>query len=258
MLRTWSEHLPFEDARQPEVLDLLEHGAMHPLFAVAPEADLDALALLIEAVRARGLEPGVWPLLRDEQGYWPSERNAPAYLARLEDVLGWLERARVLPGWVAVDLEPPLFQIERLRYELSAPAELARQLGGNLDRARFARVVSAYERLAERMRARGVRTLAVTLPMAAHDLRDGAPLWQDALEAPWAPVPWDRAGIMAYGSMVAGYSRGWLSAEDARAIHYRLLEHLARALGPRAHAVRLGARGARALLRGWRAWVAKA
>ena len=235
--RIWSELLPYQDARQKDVLDLLAVGQLHPIFAVGPEADLDALAGLLRDVRARGLDPGVWPLLSDAQGYWPSERNAPAYFERVQALLDALEAQGSPVSWLAVDLEPPLHQLNRLRHTIEpfhmTLLDLARQ---NLDRAQFQASVRAFDQALHRLRARGARALSVTLPLAAHDLRDGAPLWQDLFEAPWADVGWDRAGIMAYGSMVAGYSRGWLSAEDARAIHYRLFLHLARHFGPRAHA----------------------
>jgi hypothetical protein len=236
MFRVWSEHLPFDVARSKDVLDLLVQGPLHPLFAVAPGADLDELARVLEMTGKLGLEAGIWPLLRDEDGYWPSERNAPAYFEYVEGLLDFFEGAGVMPAWLAVDLEPPLYQVSDLRYDLRSLDELVSNLRENFDPVRFSDSVRGYTEGLHALRARGLRALAVTLPMAAHDLRDGTPLWQDLFEAPWSPVPWDRAGIMAYGSMVSGYSRGLLSYEDARAVHYRLFRHLARALGARAHA----------------------
>ena len=236
MFRVWSEHLPFDIARSKDTLDLLASGPLHPFFAVPPGADLDALAGLLEVTSKLGIEAGIWPLLRDEDGYWPSERNAPAYFSYVEGLIDFFESAGTMPAWLAVDLEPPLTQVSDLRYDLRSLDELVSNLRENFDPERFEASVQNYTQGLHRLRARGVRALAVTLPMAAHDLRDGTPLWQDLFEAPWSPVPWDRAGIMAYGSMVAGYSRGLLSYEDARAIHYRLFRHLARNLGERAHA----------------------
>lgn len=241
--RIWSEQLPYDVARQPETLDLLERGQLHPIFAVGPQADLEELGRLLVAASARGLEVGIWPLLEDEQGYWPSERNVRDYFARVEALLGWLAQEQIPCPWVAVDLEPPLHQVNRLRHMVE-PFHLTvlKLIKENLDAAQFERSVQEFERGLEGLRRRQVKALSVTLPLAAHDLRDGVPLWQDLFEAPWEAISWDRAGIMAYGSMVAGYSRGWLSEEDARAIHYRLFMHLARRFGPRAH-VSLGVTG---------------
>ena len=237
MIRIWSEHLPLQDAAQPDVVGLLRRHGVHPIFAAPHDVDDAALGRVVRAYRDAGLEPGVWPLLSDAQGYWPSEDNAQVYFQRVEQLLSALEQQGATPAWLAVDLEPPLTQIDVLRH---APTPLhtkmARMLRQNLDAARFARSVQAFEAGVGQVRARGVRTLSVTLPLAAHDLRDGVPLWQDVFQTPWAGVSWDAAGIMAYGSMVSGYSRGLLSHDDARAMHYRLMRHVARAFGARAHA----------------------
>ena len=245
MLRAWSEHLPYEEAMDPGVIRALEQSALHPIFAVHPEADLDRLAELLLALPP-ALSVGLWPLLPDEQGYWPGERNAEAYFARVAEILGFLGARDIAPSWLAVDLEPPLHQVEALRARqgAEAPWALYGALRENLDRERFNESARAYEswRAALYQSHPDLKTLAVTLPMAAHDLSDGEPLWQDALEAPWAAPRWDRLGVMAYGSMVAGYSNGWLDYEDARAIHSRLAMRLIAAFGSRAH-VSLGAAG---------------
>ena len=240
MLRIWSEHLPLDMLASKEVLDLLALGTAHPLIAVGPQHDLDALARALIAISARGLEPGIWPLLPDVDGYWPSEHNAPRYWSHVGALLDAMTTRGARVAWVAVDLEPPLYQMNRLRHEVapgrSRLAELRAVAAENFDPPRFARAVDAFTAGLARAQAHGAKTIAVTVPLAAHDLRDGVPLWQDLFEAPWEPVPWDRAGIMAYGTMVAGYSRGVLSHADARAIHYRLFLHLARRFGRRAHA----------------------
>ena len=237
MLRIWSEHLPLADARRADVVDLLTSGPVHPFFAVTPEADLDELSHTLRVLTDAGLEPGVWPLLRDEDGYWPSERNSQAYFARAHAILDHLEEQGARAAWMAVDLEPPLTQIDRLRHAVEPQRKLVLKLAReNYDPPRYQESLAAFRAGADAVRARGTRTLAVTVPMAAHDLRDDVPLWQDLFEAPWHGVGWDRAGIMAYGSMVAGSPRRLLSIPDARAIHYRLFLHLARAYGERAHA----------------------
>ncbi len=246
MIRIWSEYLPYEDAASQDVQRLLSEGPLHPIFAVHHDADLDALARLLEALGPLGLEIGVWPLLTDEQGYWPCEQNAPAYFARVSDILAHLDASSApLPAWLAVDLEPPIHQIHALRHQSFLPHKLLRTLRSNLNADHFEDNTLRFQLHLDALRGRypDLKMLAVTLPMAAHDLGDGVPLWQDAMEAPWSVVSWDRAGVMAYGSMVAGYSRGALSIEDARSVHVRLAEKLVAALDVRAH-VSLGITGA--------------
>lgn len=236
MIRVWSEHLPLDLARTSEVTDLLCHGPLHPFFAVPPGSDLDALASLLRTLAGLGLEPGIWPLLEDADGYWPSERNGAAYFAYVDELLRFLEAQKIHVPWIAVDLEPPLQQVDRLRHSVNSFRTLLDTLQHNFDPEAFTHAVASYQQGMLGLRERGYKTLAVTVPMAAHDLRDGSPLWQDLFEAPWSQVGWDRVGIMAYGSMVSGYSKGLLSTADARAIHYRLFKHMARAFGSRAHA----------------------
>lgn len=219
------------------MLGLLSRFDVHPLVAVRPESDVGAVAAALNSVAARGLEPGIWPLLSLEEGYWPSERNLGPWRARVFELLDALEEHRAHVAWLAVDLEPPIGQISRLlRNTLALPFAAVELAAENMDLARF---LGARRELDEAVRTigrRGVQTLGVTLPFAAHDLRDGVPVWQDMCETPWATISWDAAGIMAYGSMVAGASRGVLRAADARAVHQPLLDHLARHWGSRAHA----------------------
>lgn len=244
MIRIWSEYLPYVEASSKDVLDLLGAGPLHPIFAVHHDADLDALARLLHVLAPLGLEVGVWPLLTDAQGYWPCEQNAPDYFARVGEILAHLDACSAPLAWLAVDLEPPLHQIHTLRHHTHQPWRLLRTLRANLDATHFEANTLRFQRELDALRVSypGLRTLAVTLPMAAHDLGDGVPLWQDAMEAPWSSVSWDRVGVMAYGSMVSGYSRGLLSMHDARAVHVRLATKLHAAMGERAH-VSLGITG---------------
>lgn len=241
--RVWSEYLPFEQALNQDVVALLVRHHVHPTFAVHHDADIQMLAEVLKCYQSHNLEPGIWPLLTDQEGYWPSEYNGARYFEHVDELMNQLEDRGISPTWLAVDLEPPFRQMDQLRH-ISTPLhksllEIARQ---NLDRNKFLRAVEHFDAGVERIRRRQWKTMSVALPMVAHDLRDGQPLWQDLFESPWEGVRWDRAGIMAYGSMVQGYARGWLSEEDVRAIHFRLFRHLVRRFGHAAH-VSLGITG---------------
>lgn len=217
---------------------------MSPVVAVRPKTHRAELLEALECVRDAGLETAVWPLMSLEDGYWPSERNAAAWFAQTYDLLAELERAGATPDWVAVDIEPPYGQASRLlRETLQVPVAALELAAENMDLERFFSSRGVFHDGVAAIRGRGIRTLGVTSALAAHDLRDDIPLWQDMLETPWTRIPWDAAGIMAYGSIVAGASRGVLSIEDARAIHQPLLGHLGRRFGARAHAS-LGVTGA--------------
>lgn len=239
MRRIWAEQLTPEAMRDPAVLRLLGRFDIHPILAVHPETNLDELARWIGDVRTVGLEAGIWPLLPRTEGYWPSERNVPAWARRVHRVLDAVQRRDQTPTWLAVDLEPPIGQVARLlRRPLGVPAAALDLSIENMDLRRYRRAERQLNDAVSSIAQRGVRTLGVTLPLAAHDLAEsaGPPFWQDMFETPWEGVAWDAAGIMAYGSIVSGASGGLFAVSDARAMHQRLLERVGARFGRRAHA----------------------
>ena len=238
MLRIWSEHLAYVDARRPETLDLLERGRLHPLFAVRPDSPRGELAGLIADVHDRGLEVGVWPLIAKEAGYWPSVRNAERFVTYLDELLDDLAGRGVRPDWVAFDLEPPYERDDTfgasIRRGFRRTLERALGSGGGGGGTPFDEAVATYRAAVESLHDGGIRTLGVATPTVAGDL--GREMhWQRSLETPLSPLPWDRAGIMAYGSMISGYSRGILDYADVRALHFRLLRRLRGVFGQRTH-----------------------
>jgi hypothetical protein len=243
VLRIWSEFVPYADAQRPRVLDLLAKHQVHPIFAVDSDADETALYRLLKAVRSRGLAVSIWPVLSKEDGYWPNERNGPAYFDRVLGLLHRLGRNNIAVDWVAMDLEPPLEQVaEAARALPFRPGSVRRMAYDNLDAERFARSVDVFQEGLAQIHETGSQTLAITFPLAVQDLEDGQPVWQDVMETPWSSLPSTRKGIMAYGSLVAGLSRGLLSTADVRAFHQLQCQQLARHCCGNAH-VSLGLTG---------------
>ncbi len=238
--RVWSEFLPFDEVRRPETLRLLGTHDVEPILAVHVEADLQSLSETIRSARRAGLRPWIWPLLAKDHGYWASEQNSGEWKARVDEILSTLESENARPSGIAVDLEPPLAIVNLTRsMQVVEWMQLVRR---HLDPIRFESSVMSWRAIALGLSARGYETLGITTPMAAHDLRDGQPVWQDLLETPWIDVPWSSWGIMAYNSMVAGYSKGVLNIEEARACHHPLLVRINQSFGARGH-VSLGLTG---------------
>lgn len=238
--RVWSEFLPFDEFRRPQTLRLLGTHDVEPILAVHVDADLQSLAETIRAAKKAGLRPWIWPLLAKDHGYWASEQNSGEWRARVDAILKTLESENARPSGVAVDLEPPLEIVNLTRsMQVMEWMQLVRR---HLDPIRFESSVRSWQTIASSLNSRGYETLGITTPMAAHDLGDGQPVWQDLLETPWIDVPWSSWGIMAYNSMVAGYSKGVLNIEEARACHHPLLVRMNESFGPRGH-VSLGLTG---------------
>lgn len=221
-LRVWVEFLPYEEARHPDVISFLKAHDLQPIFAVRPDSDLDALVRLIRDTDTAGLRPMIWPLLSHSDGYWPGESNAERWWAQTEWILDTLAAQMARPAGVAVDLEPPIDHVQKLARAVPG-LDVLRLLWSNLDRERFEDSVRQWTGIADALHERRLDTLAVAFSAVASDLNHKTAVWQDLLETPWADVAWKSHGIMAYGSLVTGYSKGLLGADDARAIHHHLI-----------------------------------
>lgn len=233
MIRVWSEHLDFAEAGSATVLNFLESHRFHPIFAVHPGDDLDELVELTGAIEEMGLEVGVWPLLDQDDGYWPSVRNAEQFAGRVREIVEHLADADRRPSWLAFDMEPPISDGSTI---VETARGFARDRLVGEERSGFRRAVERYRELASAMADRGIGTFGVTTsPVAADAHREAARVgrW---LETPWMEVEWDRAGFMAYGSIVQAHSAGLLDYRDVRALHYRLFVETVRRWEGRAHA----------------------
>ena len=233
MLRVWCEFLSVREARRPETLDLLQAGPLHPIWAVRPGDDLEALAGLVQSFRGRGLEVGIWPLLDQQDGYWPSVRNAGLFAEHVGRLVERLEARGAAPDWVAFDLEPPFRPGDGVGSTILRA--LGRAVTGGVGDGAFDQALETYRRLLGELASRDIATLGIATPPPVFDLEGDRTLWQRLLETPWSNLPWDRAGFMAYGSMLAGYSAGLLSVADARAVYYDFCRRMHSYFGRRSH-----------------------
>lgn len=233
-LRVWVEFLPYEEARSPHVISFLSAHDLQPIFAVRPDSDLDQLAQVIQLTHNAHLRPMIWPLLSHTDGYWPGEENAGRWWSQTEWILDTLAQQNAHPWGVAVDLEPPIDQVQRMARAVPG-LDVLRLLVSNLDRSRFERSVRVWNTIAEALHQRRLHSLAVAFSAVASDLNHQQPVWQDLLETPWTQVGWESHGIMAYGSLVTGYSKGMLGAGDARAIHHHLISAIEKQWGAASH-----------------------
>ncbi len=235
--RVCVEFMAPRELAAPSTVALLARFRVAPMLAVPPGADEDAVEALRPFVGA-GLAACAWPLLTDGEGYWPSAANAEAFAARVDALMATAARRGVALPWLAVDLEPPLDETTRLRHGplwLMAPTLLGYGVR-HLDRARLAEAEVVFAAMHKRLAAAGTRALAIAYPVVSADFVGAPTLVMEELCQSPLRCGWDRVGIMTYGSLIAGYSRGLLSVEDARWYGYRALADLASGVGARAGA----------------------
>lgn len=235
-IRVWAEYLPPEEAVKKKVIKLLKKYGVILGMSFPPGSMNAKYARLLGEYEQAESPVMLWPLMPDDLGYWPSERTAVEFPAFIEEILDWAGKNKVGFPWLAVDMEPPHYQMEKLKNAgLARKAGLLREfMQQNRNRGRFYDAVSKYSRLVENLHARDIRVLSAVADLTAADITSGGIGIQDMLETPVSPINWDVLSFMIYTSMMTGYSKGLLSPRDARWHLYRLMRNMKESLWDRA------------------------
>lgn len=237
--QVWSEHVPYSELQRPEVLDLLAERSLGLLVAVQPE-NRRHLPPLFEACASSGVELGLWPLLEDSEGRWPSDANTGAFRGHLLRLLDVVLACRASPTEVVFDLEPPISEARR--------ALALRMWDGrvNLRPANVDRAEEHFGGLVAEVASSDIPATAVVPPMILWDPLGRAGGWQRLLGTPVDGPPFSKISVMAYTSLLEGYSRKALTRRDSRALLAALCRESRRRWGERA-AIALGVVGGGAL-----------
>lgn len=183
----WCETLPFGDvvAAGPA----LAARRVDLLLAVRPWQVADARDA-VARLRAGGVYVALWPMIADGDGRWASVASCEPFVRFADELVG-----AVPCDEVAIDLEPPKPQLEKLR--AGHFAWTARRHFGDA-RDRLARAIAGW-------RARGVaRVTTAVMPMLAAELAGD---WMQRLLGTPTALPVDRHSVMAYTSLYEGWSR---------------------------------------------------
>jgi hypothetical protein len=208
-LRIWSETVPFDMLGSPEIIRLLQRYPLQPLLAVRP-GDLPGLRPLLARYRDAGIQPGLWPMLADVDGRWANARNIDRFITFVRDVM------KAAEGWplseLAIDLEPDIQWMRPLVGLGGRWAPGGARAGGNqLERAR-----EQLRELVAALRSQGTRSLAaVMLPVAMERERHG---WQSLLGTPIDGIGFEHLSVMAYTSLLEGWSYRTLRRREARVL----------------------------------------
>ncbi len=222
----YSEHLPYEELTQQDVLSALASRNITLAFAVT-ERLADGAASVVRACRELGVSVAIWPLLEPSEGRWASGFHARRFVTFARALVADLADKRALPSELVLDLEPP--------YDLVAPPRFA-SLRALAARPREPDATEQFARLLADARALGLVTTLAAVPMVLAD-RDTRG-FQTLLATPALSLSADRVAVMAYTSLAEGYSAGAIHRADARALL---------AVTARATEARLGARACLAL-----------
>lgn len=235
-IRVWYEYYTVEEALASRTRELLKRYDVSVGLALAHGRLDDAHARLLRTWQEHGIEIVLWPLLPDAQGYWPNERNADVFFDYVREIFDWSQANGFALPWLAVDLEPPLYMMDRVKQAgpVARIRELSRLAGENRDLGRFYAASRRFEQLNEFLHERGCKSL---VPIPSHvisDIVSGSTALQDLLETPVSTVNWDMITAMIYTSMITGYSHGLIRPRDARWYLYAAMRDLKEKLWDRA------------------------
>jgi hypothetical protein len=205
--RVWSELLPLKKLGEREVLDLLVRFDLQLLAAVRP-TDMSDVRDLVRRCRDAGVSIGLWPMLDDSHGRWPSAVNISQFRTWVLALMKHLEGD--LPDEIAMDLEPPFGLVSRIfSQQKTSPNSMARSSMADTRRD----LVALHNDLC----AYGVACSAAVVPMVLFDRREEGG-WQQIFGTPIDGIPWSHVSVMAYTSILEGWSRGVLSRASVKAL----------------------------------------
>lgn len=251
-LRVWGEYFKPEEALSEEVMDLLKGFDVCLNIATHYGSLGDEFSKLLRTYEKEGIEVCLWLLLPDYLGYWPSEKNVQEFSEYLDKVYQWASKEDVKIPWIGVDLETPIYQLERIREgSLLGRVPALVDVGlSNLNKRRFENAVNEYNRILDKLHDHGSRALAPVNPIVIEDGVMGNNFLQDLLETPIFEIEWDRVSFMIYTSMLTGYTTGMLMGyagglmgrKESTYLLYDYLKNARELLGNRT-AVSVGATG---------------
>ena len=105
--RVWCETLPFGDA--VACAPVLAARGVELLLAVRPWQLADA-GDAVARLRGAGVYVALWPMIGDDDGRWASVASCASFVRFADELV-----ERVPCDEVAIDLEPPKAQLEKLR-----------------------------------------------------------------------------------------------------------------------------------------------
>lgn len=225
--RVWCETVPYDELIRPAVVDLVARFRLDLLLAVRPWQLAD-VANVVRTFRDRGVFVGVWPMLADNDGRWVNARSSEAFIPFADAVL----EAAPLADELILDLEPAIAQLAK--WKQWRPTWRQTPSPGRYRDARDA-LVEATRRWSSRHRV----TTAV-LPMLAFEVRGE---WmQRTVGTPATPLTVDRHSVMAYTSLIEGWSRGLFNRRRSETVLATCARFARLRFGPRA-ALSLGTVG---------------
>ncbi|OQW94774.1 MAG: hypothetical protein BWK77_08580 [Verrucomicrobia bacterium A1] len=198
-LAIWCEFMPYRDVLKtlPALgryhCDLLLHVGRNDIGS--PD-----LSRVYRDAEAEGVEVIAWFLLPYDEHLYVGEGSVESTRALALDFADWATREHLPARQVVFDCEPSPLLGRRLfaevrRYSLLG---LAQELRSEMDPAAFASSVESLNGLIDELHARDLQVMGAANRVFLDFLDRGNTTFQDALNAPFTMIHWDRASFITY------------------------------------------------------------
>ncbi|MFH0953546.1 MAG: hypothetical protein V1873_04380 [Verrucomicrobiota bacterium] len=198
-LAIWCEFMPYR-----QVLGALPDLARYDcalLLHVGPDDVGNAdLARVCRAARSNGVEVAAWFLLPYKEHLYVGEASLEPTRDLARRFAAWSRQEQLGLEWVVFDCEPSPLLGRRL-FECVRRGQvfkLARVLRSETDPERFAQAVRELNDLIDELHGQGFRVMGAANRVFLDFLRRGHTSIEDALNAPFSMVRWDRISFITY------------------------------------------------------------
>lgn len=196
----WSEFLPWRCV-EADLPWLKAHHLQLNLAIPAGSFPNPDLAQLLKSAHALEVPVGAWLLLSDRDGYWPNAENAAIFFQQALIFLDWLEKQALQVTELIIDLETPLALSRFIKGQLLQGLQLEWQRWfSERNHEQFHLAIEIFQNLVKTAHQAHLKIEAVTYPFVVHDAQANNTVFQEFLQIPVTPVPWDSVSLMVYRS----------------------------------------------------------
>ena len=208
--RVWSETLALPELSSPEHVALLKHFRVEVLVAVRPW-QLEEARTAFTQLQQAGIYAAAWPMLADADGRWASVASMRKFIVFASEVIEALAPAELI-----LDLEPAFDRMRNWKALRAAPSTEVDDVLAFREAAAQLRHACQRWQINAAQHRQPLRLSTAIIPLVAFE--PNFPMcrwWQRALGTPVDALPAAAHSVMAYTSLLEGWSRGLVSRRRA-------------------------------------------
>lgn len=205
-LRMWCEFVSPRDLCKPFITEILKkyNVVLNYKLEYGKHDDEDFFTML-KIYNEKHIPVSLWLTLPDEEGYWINEQNVDKFEIHVDNILEKVEMKYLKIQGICIDMEPPLNDVLRIHNSMNRLTSLFIILKGllfNITYKRFKYASQVLERIAIKLKDKGLEGYATAARYCYYDLKFESNLIQNLFETPFFNIPWSKHNLMYYSSMM--------------------------------------------------------